>query len=176
MPLVSLSIAWLAGIALASRLRPPATLLALLALLPLAVFFLWRDDRRVRLAAACGLFLLLGAGRFLLSVPHFDAGDLSTYNDQAWVTLQGTVVSVDADALVVETTAGEQVTVESRPWWFAQDQGFSTEVGNQVSVTGFYENGDFEAGEIVDLTAGQSVLIRDESGRPLWAGGGRRGA
>lgn len=91
MPLVSLSIAWLAGIALASRLRPPAALLALLALLPLAAFFLWRDDHRVRLAAACGLFLLLGAGRLLLSVPRFDADDLATYNDRGWATLQGTV-------------------------------------------------------------------------------------
>jgi competence protein ComEC len=91
MPLVSLSIAWLVGIALASLLRPPIALLALIAVLPLATFFLWRDDRRVRLAAACGLFLLLGAGRFLLSVPRFDADDLATYNDRGWVALQGTV-------------------------------------------------------------------------------------
>lgn len=104
-----------------------------------------------------------------------DGAGTGQANVEEWLTLQGTVVSVDADALVVETAGGEQVTVENRPWWFAQEQGFSTEVGNQVSVTGFYENGDFEAGEIVDLTADQSVLIRDESGRPLWAGRGRRG-
>jgi hypothetical protein len=92
----------------------------------------------------------------------------------AWLNLQGTVVSVDADALVVES-GGEQVLVENRPWWFAQDQGFTTQVGNQLTLTGFYEDGDFEVGRIDDATSGQTVLIRDENGRPLWAGGGRRG-
>ncbi len=92
MPLVYFSVAWLAGIALASLLRPPGALLALAAILPLATFFLWRDDRRVRLLVGCGLFLLLGAGRYLWALSHFDKGDLVTCNDQGWVTLQGAVV------------------------------------------------------------------------------------
>ena len=33
---------------------------------------LWRDDARVQLGALCALMLALGAGRFLLAVPHFD--------------------------------------------------------------------------------------------------------
>ena len=92
MPLVYLSAAWLAGIYGASLLQPPGALLALAATLPLAVFFLWRDDRRARLLAGCGLFLILGAGRYLLALPHFDKGDLATHNDRGWVTLQGVVV------------------------------------------------------------------------------------
>jgi hypothetical protein len=96
-------------------------------------------------------------------------------NVEEWLTLQGTVVSVDADTLVVQTVSGEQVTMENRPWWFAQEQGFSTQVGNQVTLVGFYENGDFEVGQISDATNGQMVLVRDENGRPLWAGRGRRG-
>jgi len=92
MPLVYLSVAWLAGIALASLLQPPGNLLMLAAVLPLAVLFLWRNDRRVQLWAACGLCLLLGAGRYLLAIPHFDEGDLAFYNDRGWVTLQGVVV------------------------------------------------------------------------------------
>ena len=92
MPLVYLSAAWLAGIALAALLQPPGALLALAAILPLATFFLWRDDRRVRLLAGCGLFLILGAGRYLLAVPHFGEDALATYNDQGCVTLQGVVV------------------------------------------------------------------------------------
>jgi competence protein ComEC len=92
MPLVYLSAAWLAGIYVASLLQPPGVLLALVATLPLAIFFLWRDDRRARLLAGCGLFLILGAGRYLLALPHFDKGDLAAYNDQGWVALQGLVV------------------------------------------------------------------------------------
>jgi len=82
---------------------------------------------------------------------------------------------VDADTLVVQTAGGEQVTMENRPWWFAQEQGFSAQVGDQVTLVGFYEGDDFEVGRIDDATNGQKVLVRDENGRPLWAGRGRRG-
>ena len=92
-----------------------------------------------------------------------------------WLTLSGTVISVDADALVVQTAEGE-VTVENRPWWFAQESGFGAQVGDQVTLTGFYEDGAFEVGQIDDLTSGQTVSIRDENGRPGWAGRGRRGS
>jgi len=91
-----------------------------------------------------------------------------------WLTLSGTVVSVDADALVVQTAEGE-VVVENRPWWFAQELSFSAQVGDQVILTGFYEDGVFEAGQIDDTTTGQTVRLRDENGRPGWAGRGRRG-
>jgi hypothetical protein len=93
-----------------------------------------------------------------------------------WLTLQGTVLSVDADSLVVQADSGEQVIVENRAWWFAQEQGFTSREGDRVTVVGFYENDDFEVGQIDDLTTGQMVSIRDASGRPLWAGRGRRGA
>jgi hypothetical protein len=96
-------------------------------------------------------------------------------NVEEWLTLQGTVVSVDADTLVVQTANGEQVTIENRAWWFAQEQGFSAQVGDQVTLVGFYENSDFEVGQIDDATNGQAVLVRDENGQPLWAGRGRRG-
>jgi hypothetical protein len=104
-------------------------------------------------------------------------------NVEEWLTLQGTVMSVDADTLVMETDNGEQVSVENRAWWFAQEQGFSAQVGDQVTLVGFYEGDDpstgselrFEVGRIDDVTQGQTVLVRDENGRPLWAGRGRRG-
>jgi hypothetical protein len=92
-----------------------------------------------------------------------------------WLTLGGTVVSVDSNALVVETDSGEQVVMENRPWWFAQEQAFSAQPGDSVTVIGFYEDGEFEVGQIDNLSTGQTVTIRDESGRPLWAGRGRRG-
>jgi hypothetical protein len=96
-------------------------------------------------------------------------------NVEEWLTLQGTVVSVNADVLVVQTVSGEQVTMENRPWWFAQEQGFSARVGDQVTLIGFYEDDDLEVGKIDNITSGQTVLVRDENARPLWAGRGRRG-
>ena len=93
-----------------------------------------------------------------------------------WLLIEGTVVSVDENTLVVQTTAGTQVRVENRAWWFAQEQGFSAQSGDQVTLTGFYEGADFEVGQIANDTSNQIVLIRDETGRPLWAGFGRGGA
>ncbi len=92
-----------------------------------------------------------------------------------WLTLEGTVRSVDASALVVQGPNGQEILVENRGWWFAQDQGFSAEPDDEVSVVGFYEGDDFEVGQIDNLTSGKTVVIRDEDGRPLWAGRGRRG-
>jgi len=93
-----------------------------------------------------------------------------------WLQLKGIVTGAGADVLSVQTGDGEQINVENRAWWFAQEQGFGVQVGDQVTLTGFYEEGDFEVGRIDNATNGQTVWIRDENGRPLWAGGGRRGA
>jgi hypothetical protein len=93
----------------------------------------------------------------------------------AWLTLQGTVISIDSNALVVEVESGKQVVVENRPWWFAQEQGFVAQAGDDLAVVGFYEGDEFEAGRLDNLTTGLSVPIREEGGRPLWAGGRGRG-
>jgi hypothetical protein len=95
---------------------------------------------------------------------------------ETWLQIQGAVVSVDADALIVQTADGEQIAVENRPWWFAQETGFWAQVGNQLTLTGFYKGDEFEVGRIDDITSGQTVLLRDENGRPMWAGRGQRGA
>ncbi len=98
---------------------------------------------------------------------------LAQAND--WLTIEGLVQSVDANALVVKTASGEQVTVENRSWWFAQEQGFSAQAGDRVMLQGFYEGDDFETVSITNLTSGQSASLREAGGRPLWAGRGRRG-
>jgi hypothetical protein len=89
---------------------------------------------------------------------------------EAWIQLQGAVVSVDMDTLLVELGSGEQVSMENRAWWFALEQGFSVQAGDQVILSGFYKGEDLEVGRIENLTSGQSVLIREQGGRPMWAG------
>jgi hypothetical protein len=92
-----------------------------------------------------------------------------------WVSVEGTVASVDSSALVVDLNDGHQFVVEGRPWQFAQEAGLSVKAEDQITVTGFYEDGEFKVGQIENASSGQSILIREESGRPLWAGHGRRG-
>jgi hypothetical protein len=93
-----------------------------------------------------------------------------------WITLEGTVSAVDDSTMSVTTMEGETVTVENRAWAFAQEEGFSVQSGDRVRLTGFYEDGDLEVGTIENLSTGTRVQLREENGRPLWAGRGRRGA
>jgi hypothetical protein len=89
-----------------------------------------------------------------------------------WITLQGHVASANENALVVRMSSGELVTVENRPWRFAQEQGFLAAVGDEVALTGFYEGEEFETGQLANITTNLVIEIRQENGRPLWAGGG----
>jgi len=96
---------------------------------------------------------------------------------KTWVTLEGTIQRADATALIVNLNdeAG-LVEILNRAWAYAQSAGFSAEVGDMVRITGFYDQeGKFEARLIENLTSGQSVTLRDEGGRPMWAGRGRWG-
>lgn len=92
--------------------------------------------------------------------------------DHEWMTLQGTVVTVDAEQMTVQTDIG-LVEITDRPWDFALGQGFSAQVGDQVTLVGFDEEGTFEVGRLIN--GDQETAIREQSGRPLWAGGSGRG-
>jgi hypothetical protein len=97
---------------------------------------------------------------------------------QAQVTdtlaIEGIVVSVDQNTLVLEISDGESIEITNRGWRYAVEFGFTAQVGDQLSVTGFYESEDrFEAISIENLTNGQFISLREETGRPLWAGDGR---
>lgn len=91
-----------------------------------------------------------------------------------WVTIEASVVSVDDVALVALSDGEEEIVVEGRPWLFAQEQGFTAQPGDCVTLTAFYEEGAVKVGTIADATTGQTVRLRDESGRPGWARRGRR--
>lgn len=92
-----------------------------------------------------------------------------------WITLQGTASDVDESALLICLSSGEVVTVEGRIWRFAQEQGFSAATGDEIALTGFYAGENFEAGQLANITDNLVIEIRQENGRPLWAGGGRQG-
>jgi RNase P/RNase MRP subunit p29 len=91
-----------------------------------------------------------------------------------WLTVTGTVVSATADLVEIETGAGEVIPLEGRPLSFALEQGFTPHEGDEVTLSGFEENGAFTIGK-VSINGGAAVVLRDVSGRPGWAGRGRRG-
>lgn len=97
------------------------------------------------------------------------AGPIAETESHDWTTLTGTVTSVDDTQMTVQTDSGE-IEVADRPWSFALSAGFTAQVGDQVTLEGFYQDGIFETGRL--LNGDLAVSIREESGRPLWAGRG----
>ena len=92
-----------------------------------------------------------------------------------WTTLQGTVASVEAQTMVVDTGEMGQLTLDLGPAGFAEQQGVVFTPGDQVTVQGFDESGMFHAAEITQIASGQNLQLRDPNGRPLWAGQGQGG-
>jgi len=91
-----------------------------------------------------------------------------------WETVTGHVTVVDSE-MIVQTAEGE-VVVGLGQAWYREEAGFVLSVGDEVSVIGFYEDGEFKAGMIENLSTGETIVLRDETGRPMWAGQGRRGS
>lgn len=96
--------------------------------------------------------------------------ELAAAEDHQWETISGVVRSIDDTQMTVQTGSGE-IVIADRPWSFALESGFSAHVGEQIILDGFYEDDVFEAGRLTN--GDQVVSIREESGRPLWAGRGR---
>ena len=94
-----------------------------------------------------------------------------------WVSLEGEVAWLDDITLQVTLADGDVLELADRPWRFAVGSGFFCQPGDDVKVTGFYdEAGVFEVSQLENLSSGQITTLRDESGRPLWAGRNRTDA
>ena len=89
-----------------------------------------------------------------------------------WEAYTGTVVIADPVMILVETSDGIQIEIEGRAWSYAQEMGFTTAVGNSLQINGYHEDGEYKVATIEDLTTGQTIITRDENGRPGWAGNG----
>ncbi len=91
-----------------------------------------------------------------------------------WMTIEGRVVSLVDDELTIETADGE-LTIHTGPEWYWESEGIAIEIGDQVEASGFYDEETFELAKLENITTGQTVLLRDETGRPFWAGRGGQG-
>lgn len=87
-----------------------------------------------------------------------------------WQTITGEVTVADNE-LTVATSEGD-ILVGLGQAWYREEAGFAVEVGDEVKVHGFYEDGEFKAGTVENLSTGQQIQLRDATGRPAWAGRG----
>ena len=92
------------------------------------------------------------------------------------IVIEGTISQAPAAGvdMIIETADG-QVLVGTGPGYL-QEQGFDLTNGDAVQVSGFFENDEFKATTITRLSDGAAIALRDESGRPMWSGAGRRAA
>lgn len=93
---------------------------------------------------------------------------------KTWITLGGSVVALKDGHLTAETDHGK-VTTHIGPEWYWELRGIELGEGDQVVVAGFCEDDTFQAARIEDSSTGAAVTLRDQTGRPLWAGGARAG-
>jgi hypothetical protein len=96
------------------------------------------------------------------------------YADTEWLAVSGEVIALVDGELTVETADGELVA-HLGPEWYWDAEGIALDTGDAVELSGFFEGDDFEVAGVENTTTGESVILRDESGHPMWAGGGRRG-
>ncbi len=111
----------------------------------------------------------INTGQSQTSADQEDSG-LGEDEDHLGVSLSGVIQFFSTDEMQMGTGSGEIVQIADRAWRFALELGFDPHIGDQIVLQGFFENGEFETMEIKNLSTGQTVVLRDESGRPLWAG------
>lgn len=91
---------------------------------------------------------------------------------ETWMTVTGRVVASGGGNLTAQTAEG-LLTINLGPEWYVEGTGFALQAGDEVEISGFDEDGTFQVTRIANQTSGETLLLRDETGRPLWAGRGR---
>ena len=93
---------------------------------------------------------------------------------EEWLVHEGTVVLAPEDGvdLVIEMSDGKKLTVGTGPNYMAS-QGFTFQAGEPVQVLGYWEDHEFKAAQVTRLADGRTITLRNELGRPAWAGAGR---
>ncbi len=85
---------------------------------------------------------------------------------------EGVITTLDDFGFTLSTTSGEYF-VELGPPTYWQTQGITLNQGDPVSVQGFY-NGQQVHAQTMNAN-GAELVIRTESGQPMWAGGADNG-
>jgi len=110
-----------------------------------------------------------GGGVAERQYPNYDGSP-----PEEWLVQEGTVVLPPEDGvdLVIEMSDGKKLSVGTGPMYMAS-QGFILQAGEPVQVLGYWEDHEFKAAQVTRLADGRTITLRNELGRPAWAGAGR---
>lgn len=84
--------------------------------------------------------------------------------------MTGTLDSAATDLWTVSSDSGFELDIGGRALSYLLDYGFQAEVGDELVIIGFWEGDRFEIGTITNNSTQNSLMIRDPSGLPMWAG------
>ena len=91
------------------------------------------------------------------------------------ITITGAVIQAPQPGIdIILATDDGELTVGTGPGYL-DEQGFLIQQGDTLEIVGFWESELFKPIKITRLDDGESVLLRDEWGRPMWSGGRRNG-
>ncbi|MBT3314589.1 MAG: hypothetical protein HN390_08240 [Anaerolineae bacterium] len=93
-------------------------------------------------------------------------------SEKTWEILTAKISALSNRGATLMLENESTISLNPRPWRFAQDQGLQAQLGDLLLLTGFYENeGEFEVVHLRNLDNGTLAQIRDAEGHPLWASG-----
>ena len=109
-----------------------------------------------------------GGGHIARQGPEYEAAP------EAWRLYEGVVTQAPAAGvdLVIKTAGGEGIMVGTGTGYM-EDQGFALQAGEAVQVQGYWEEDELKAASVTRLRDGETINLRDNGGRPVWAGAGR---
>jgi hypothetical protein len=97
------------------------------------------------------------------------------------VTVSGVVTAAQFELgeepeLSIQKSDGTMVQVELGPEWHIEQQQFTANVGDRLTITGHHDpdGTTLIVHTVQNETTGQTTFFRDSTGRPAWAGRGRR--
>lgn len=82
----------------------------------------------------------------------------------------GVITALDDNGMMLETAETGEIYVELGPPTYWQTQAVTLTVGENVSVTGFF-NGEQYHSAVVTKADGTQLALRTTEGQPLWTGG-----
>ncbi len=124
------------------------------------------------------------AGLLGVSLLYAQSGRAPRLDPATAVTLEGPVVSFTSDlgrpsTLVVDDAEMGKTIVRLGPAWYLEGIGFTAAAGDSVVIEA-RQCADCAAGQVAiwvqNQTTGAIAELREEDGRPVWRGAGRRQA
>jgi hypothetical protein len=117
-----------------------------------------------------------GAGRWQGSNGNGTAGAYATPNPQngfvEWSTFQGVVSSFSPPNFTLVSADGQTISAQLGNQGYVDSLGLTLVDGESVTVIGYWDNsGSLAVGQITLDASGQTFVLRDDLGRPLWGGG-----